>query len=181
MKIGYRIKKLRTQQKITLKELGEKTGLTTSFLSQLERDLTSPSFTSLGKIAEALNTTMIYFFEGEEHKKWVIVKRGTVKRPIDKKKKLFCETLASGFLNVKMQPHIFTIGKGGELAKELIYPEGEGFGMVLKGRLDLACSDEKLVLDEGDSIYCNSIRRLQKVTNIGDKDAELLWIIFRTG
>lgn len=181
MKIGFRIKKLRMQQKITLKELGEKTSLTTSFLSQLERDLTSPSFSSLEKIADALNTTMIYFFEGEEHKKWVIIKRGTVKKPIDKKNKLFCETLASGFLNLKMQPHIFTIGKGGELDRELIYPEGEGFGMVLKGGLELACSDEKLVLEEGDSIYCHSTRRLQKVTNTGNKDAELLWIIFRTG
>ena len=66
MKIGYRIKKLRMQQKITLKELGERTGLTTSFLSQLERDLTSPSFISLEKIADALNTTMAYFFEGDE-------------------------------------------------------------------------------------------------------------------
>lgn len=53
--------------------------------------------------------------------------------------------------------------------------------MVLKGRLELACSDEKLVLAEGDSVYCNSTRRLQEVTNIGNKDAELLWIIFRAG
>ncbi len=181
MDIGRRIKNLRTQQKITLNELGERTGLTTSFLSQLERDLTSPSVRSLGRIAEALNTKINYFFEGEEQKEWGVSKRGTVKKLISKKKKLFCETLASRFLNVKMQPYIFTIGERVELTKELIYPEGERFGMVVRGRLEIEISDEKLILDEEDSIYLSSTNKFKKLTNIWSKDSELLWIVLPSG
>lgn len=177
MDIGRRIKYLRTQKKITLNELGERTGLTTSFLSQLERDLTSPSVRSLGRIAEALNTTINYFFEGEEQKEWGVIKRGSEKKLINKKKKLFCEALASRFLNVKMQPYLFTIGNGVELAKELIYPDGERFGMVIKGKLELEFINEKLILNEEDSIYLSSTKKFNKAVNVGNDDAELLWIV----
>ncbi len=50
MKIGQRINDLRLRQKLTLKELSKKTGLTASFLSQVERALASPSVSSLEKI-----------------------------------------------------------------------------------------------------------------------------------
>jgi len=183
MKIGSRIKDLRIQQRITLKELAKKTGLTTSFLSQLERDLTSPSVGSLEKIAEALNTKVGYFFEMEEQKELVFVKKGMGKKLLDndKEKHISSETLASGLLNIKMQPFIFILGVGAELTRELIYPATEKFGMVLKGRLELHCDEEKMTFEEGDSIYCAYTQKLQKVRNIGETEARLFWIVFTPG
>lgn len=183
MKIGYRIKDLRNRQRVTLKELAEKTGLTTSFLSQLERDFTSSSVSSLEKIAQALNTKVGYFFEKEERKDLIFIKKGMGKRFLDKGKHISCETLASGMLNIKMQPWVFTLGSDAELTKELMYPEGEKFGMVLKGKIELFCGDEKLILEEGDSIYCAYTQKLQKVRNIGETETEamLFWIVFTPG
>ena len=67
MEIGPRIKNLRNSHGINLKALAEKTGLTTSFLSQLERNLTSPSINSLEKIAHALSAKVSGFFsDGKE-------------------------------------------------------------------------------------------------------------------
>lgn len=180
MKIGYRIRDLRIRQRVTLKELAKKTGLTTSFFSQLERGLVSPSLRSLEKIAEALNTKISYFFEGDERKELVFIKRSTTKRPIDKKSKIFRQMLASSLLNIKMQPQVFTLRAGAELTKELIYPEGEKFGMVLKGRIEFLCDKEKLIFEKGDSIYCAHTQRPQKVKNIGKNKAQLLWIVFAT-
>lgn len=178
MKLGYRIHGLRIQKRITLKELAQKTGLTTSFLSQLERDRTSPSVSSLEKIAYALDTRISYFFEGEEDKDLVFVKKGSNRKIIDKDKKIFSESLASGFLNMKMQPQLFTISPGASLNKELIYPQGEKFGMVFKGKLKLLCNSKELILQEGDSIYCMSGEKLGKLVNSGKKDAKFLWINF---
>ena len=178
MRIGIRIKDLRIQQRITLKDLAKKTGLSTSFLSQLERDLASPSVSSLEKIAQALNTKVGYFFEREEAKELIFIKKGISKRIIDKEKGISCETLVSGILNIKMQPQVFTLGAGSELTKELMYPEGEKFGMVLKGRLEFVCDEEKLIFEEGDSIYCAYTQKLQRVTNIGQIEAKFLWIVF---
>lgn len=179
MKIGTRIKNLRNQQRITLKDLAKKTGLTTSFLSQLERDLTSPSVSSLEKIAQALNTKIGYFFEREGDKELIFIKKGLGKKVIiDKEKGIFCETMASGFLNIKMQPQIFTLGKDSELTEDLMRAEGEKFGMVLKGKVELWCDSEKLTLEEGDSIYCAFTQKLQRIVNIEEGETKLLLVVF---
>lgn len=56
--IGQKVKEIRQQNDITLKELSEKTGLSTSFLSQFERGLTTIAIDSLVGVAEALNTDL---------------------------------------------------------------------------------------------------------------------------
>ena len=50
MKIGKKLKELRTQNGLTLEELANRSELTKGFLSQLERDLTSPNISALGNI-----------------------------------------------------------------------------------------------------------------------------------
>ncbi len=178
MKIGQKIKELRTRQRITLKELAKKTGLTASFFSQLERNLTSPSVTSLEKIAQALDNKVSYFFDSDERKELVFIKTGTGRKFLDEDKNVFCEELVSGLFTIKMKPQVFTLRTGAELKKELIYSKGECFGMVVKGRIKFHFSEEELIFEEGDSIYCAYTQRLKKVKNAGDTEARLLWIVF---
>lgn len=178
MKIGARVKDLRVHQRVTLNELAKKTGLTTSFLSQLERDIASPSVSSLEKIAEALDTKVGYFFDREEGKELIFIKKGMGKKVIDKEKNISCEKLASGLLNIKMQPQVFTLGIGAELPKDIISSLGEKFGLVLKGKAEVLCNSEKLILEEGDSIYCAHTQKLEKVKNIAETEAKILLVIF---
>lgn len=179
MKIGSKIRSLRFQQRVTLRELAGKTGLSASFFSQLERDRLSPSISSLEKIAEALNTTVGYFFEREKIHGVFFIKKGSGKKFVVKEKKISVETLASGFLGIRMQPQVITLEIGAKLTKDLIYKPGEIFGMVLKGRLEFLCEKERLILGKGDSIYCSTYAQMpQKITNIGVMEAKLLWIIF---
>ena len=177
MKIGARIKDLRIKRRIVLKELAKKTGLTTSFLSQLERDLTSPSVSSLEKIAWALNTKVGYFFETEESKKLVFVKRGMGKKFLNKDESISYDTLASGSLNINMQPFIFTLAIGAQMDQPLICSAAEKFGILLKGRLEFLCDEEKIIFEEGDSIYCVRTQCPKKLTNIGDTEAKFIWIV----
>ena len=178
MKIGSKIRNLRTYRRFTLEELAKKTGLTTSFLSQLERDFVSPSITSLEKIAGALDMETAYFFDREEKKDLVVIRKGMGEKTAVEEIKVSSETLASGFLNIRMEPHVFTLGTGAELSKELVHPIGVKFGMVLRGELELMWNSEKVVLGEGDSVYCTSTRKVQKVVNLGNEEVKLLWIVF---
>jgi transcriptional regulator with XRE-family HTH domain len=67
--ISQKIKALRKQQDMTLKDLSEKSGFSVSFLSQVENGTSSLAIMSLKKIADSLGVPMIYFFqEHEEHK-----------------------------------------------------------------------------------------------------------------
>lgn len=61
-----KIKELRIKNNLTLAEFSEKTGLSVSFLSQIERGTTNLALTSLRKIADAFNLKMTYFFEEQE-------------------------------------------------------------------------------------------------------------------
>ena len=66
MEIGQKIKQLRIQKGLTLEELASRSELTKGFLSQMERDLTSPSIATLNDILEALGTTLAEFFKEEK-------------------------------------------------------------------------------------------------------------------
>ena len=71
--IHNKIKTLRLDRNFTLKELSEQTGLSLSFLSQIERGASSLSITSLKKISDALEIHINYFFEEEnEHHNYVV-------------------------------------------------------------------------------------------------------------
>lgn len=58
MALGDSLRRFRRKQRMTLKDLSDKTGLSVSFLSQVELDQSNPSLESLKKIAEALNMSL---------------------------------------------------------------------------------------------------------------------------
>ena len=63
MDIGKKIRELRTANDLTLEELASRSELTKGFLSQVERNLTSPSISTLEDILEALGTDLSQFFQ----------------------------------------------------------------------------------------------------------------------
>ena len=65
MLIGNKIKRLRLESGMTQEEIADRCELTKGYISQLERDLTSPSISTLEDILECLGTSLQKFF-GEE-------------------------------------------------------------------------------------------------------------------
>ena len=75
MDIGKKIRQLRLQNNLTLEDLASRSELTKGFLSQLERDLTSPSISTLEDILEALGTNLSEFFHEEEEEQIVFTNK----------------------------------------------------------------------------------------------------------
>lgn len=69
MEIGAKIKRLRLQRGLTQEELADRCELSKGFISQVERDLTSPSIASLTDILECLGTDLPSFFPTPGKKK----------------------------------------------------------------------------------------------------------------
>ena len=65
MDIGHRIKELRIQKNLTQEELADRCELTKGFISQVERDHTSPSIATLMDILQCLGTDLSSFFTYE--------------------------------------------------------------------------------------------------------------------
>jgi len=75
MELGNRLRARRQELGLSLRELAERVGLTASFLSQIERDLASPSIESLRKISNALEVPIFHFLV-EPDAKSPVVRRG---------------------------------------------------------------------------------------------------------
>ena len=74
MDIGHKIKQLRIQKGLTLEELASRSELTKGFLSQMERNLTSPSIATLNDIVEALGSSLSEFFREDKEEQIVFHK-----------------------------------------------------------------------------------------------------------
>lgn len=61
MKIGNKLRTVRKAKDMTLKELAHLTNLSVSLISNIERDITSPTLINLLSISEALNITITDF------------------------------------------------------------------------------------------------------------------------
>ena len=74
MEIGKKIKELRVMKGLTQEELADRSELSKGFISQLERDLTSPSISTLVDILQCLGTDLKEFFSDSEDKQVVFKK-----------------------------------------------------------------------------------------------------------
>lgn len=176
MDLGSRLRELRRRQKMTLEELGKRSGLTSSFLSQIERNITSPSVKSLREIAAALNTKVGRLFEEERSRDFILLKKDKRKMIANDEFKSRYEVLASGLLDIRMEPSLLILNVGGKMEKRSATLDGEEFGFVLKGKVELVRGAERFLMETGDSIYFRGIKS-HKIVNIGNSEANLLWIV----
>ena len=175
VKLGLKIRNIRSSKKITLQELANLTKLTISFISQVERGIVSLSLDSLRKIALALNVNIGEFFE-ENFKDFTFIRKDKALKVVDKETKSSCETLVSDLLGIEMKPLIFRLQKGGEIKKEALFKEGDIFVMVIEGKIELFCGKEKFILKKWDSFYCKGRKRPQKIVNDNTKETVLLLV-----
>jgi transcriptional regulator with XRE-family HTH domain len=172
MKIGERIKNLRQLSNLTQEELAERANLTKGFISQIERDLTSISLDSLVQILDALDEDISDFFKEASQEK--IVYRSQDRVLIEKEKIEKFELLVPGSTNRRLEPILLTLRKGESTPKEKPH-EGEEFGFVLRGRINLRFGREVLKLKRGECFYL-SAEKEHWIHNSGSKEAVILWV-----
>ncbi len=172
MKIGERIKNLRQLSNLTQEELAERANLTKGFISQIERDLTSISLDSLVQILDALDENISDFFKEASQEK--IVYRLKDRVAIEKEKIEKFELLVPGSTNRRLEPILLTLEKGEATPKEKPH-EGEEFGFVLRGRVNLRFGKEVLKLKKGECFYVWAEKE-HWLHNSGSKEALVLWI-----
>jgi transcriptional regulator with XRE-family HTH domain len=166
---------------MTQKELAEQVGLTPSFISQLEKNLISPSLDSLFKLSEKLNTQPIYFLtDGESGPLQKMVIKPTERQDIHlqevKGTDVKLQLLVSDVLNRRMEPYLLIMKEGAVINGHFYSHKGDEFAYVMEGELEVEIQDEKQLLKQGDSLYIGSIFP-SKWVNIGRGDAVLLWVL----
>ncbi|MCT4593571.1 MAG: XRE family transcriptional regulator [Anaeromicrobium sp.] len=170
MEIGSKIKSLRTVNGLTQEELAIRSDLTKGFISQIERDLTSPSIATLMDILEALGTDIEKFFSNPIEKKVVYTKEEIISSENDKFKHSIDWLISNAQKNV-MEPILMTIESGGQSNMDKPH-EGEEFGYVLSGSVYVVLGKSKYKVNKDESFYFkadkdhyleNSFKRVAKV------------------
>ena len=140
MEIGKKIKSLRLKKGLTQEELGERTDLTKGHISQLERDLNSPSIETLFSILEVLGTTPKEFFDDPKKKMKVVYTSDDQTIYTDDEMKYSIRWLVPRSNENEMEPVYITFREEGEFKK--FEPSlAETFLYVLKGKVAIEIGD----------------------------------------
>ena len=126
MDIGKRVKQLRVKNGLTLEDLASRTELTKGFLSQLERDLTSPSISTLEDIVEVLGISLADFFKEEINDKIVFTEQDYF---VDEKEDMSITYLVPNSQKNEMDPIMITLQINGK-SQEILPHKGQEFGYV---------------------------------------------------
>lgn len=172
--LGKRIKALRNERGLTLVQLGQRVGLSASYLSQIERGVTMPSLTRLTAIAGALDVEMGCFFEDDVSVPCVVVRSNQGKR-LDSTAGAIVELLSADLLDKKIQPYRLVCRPGISSGWPATHP-GEEAGLVLQGRLTVTVGEETFGLEAGDSIHYQALQ-LHSWRNEGDEECIAIWAV----
>lgn len=172
MEIGAKIKELRIQKGLTQEELADRAELSKGFISQVERDLTSPSIATLVDILQCLGTDLKDFFN-ETQEEQVVFSGADYFEKIDADLKNRIEWIIPNAQKNIMEPIRLSLEPYGSTYPDNPH-EGEEFGYVLSGTIHIYIGKKRYAAKKGESFYFvpNSTHYIKA----GSKGAVLLWI-----
>ena len=173
MDIGNKLKELRVGKGLTQEELADRAELSKGFISQLERNLTSPSIATLVDILQCLGTDLKDFFS-EEVDNQVVFHYEDYFEKVDAEQKNKIEWIIPNAQKNMMEPIRVTIEPGGSTYPDVPH-EGEEFGYVLQGSINIHLGKKIYRAKKGETFYFipNSAHYISANKTTG---AKLIWV-----
>ena len=171
MNIGEKLKELRIQRNLTQEELADRCELSKGFISQVERDLASPSIATLTDMLECLGSSLKEFFSGDSAEKVVYAPQDMFEKEEEDKKITW---LVPDAQRNSMEPILLELSPGG---KSPVLPplESEEFGYVLRGQVTLVAGKRSYTVKKGDS-FCLRPSATHYLENVSARPAAVLWV-----
>lgn len=173
MSIGEKIKRLRLENNLTQEELADRCELSKGFISQLERDMTSPSIASLVDILESLGTNLREFFSEKVEEKIVFHTDDFFEKE-NEENSYRLEWIIPNAQKNMMEPIRITLFEGGSFDHHEAH-SGEEFGYVLSGTVTLVVDGKNHRVRAGETFYYEA-NKDHVIRNEGKKEAKLILI-----
>ena len=171
MDIGLKLKELRILKGLTQEELADRAELSKGFISQLERNLTSPSIATLTDILQCLGTTLGEFFN-ETPEEQIVFGRADYFEKTDSELKNEIKWIIPNAQKNVMEPIMLTLDPGGETYPDNPH-EGEEFGYVLQGTVTIHLGNKIHKAKQGESFYFVPDKKHYLTSKAG---AVILWV-----
>lgn len=171
MDIGLKLKELRILKGLTQEELADRVELSKGFISQLERNLTSPSIATLLDILQCLGTTIGEFFN-ESPEEQIVFGKSDYFEKLDTELKNEIKWIIPNAQKNVMEPIMLTLEAEGETYPDNPH-EGEEFGYVLQGSIAIHIGNKVYRAKKGESFYFVSDKKHYLTSKSG---ATILWV-----
>ncbi len=181
--IGLKIKEFRERKEISIEEMSKRSGLPVDLIEHIEHDHYYPGLSPLIKISRVLGTRLGTFLDSENSSDCVVVKKEQRKdtvRFLSSQKdsaSLIFESLGQNKKDRNMEPFYVTLPPESSQDAYKSSHEGEEFIFILKGQVEIFHGEKTHILEEGDSIYYDSIVP-HNVHSYQGQEAVILAIVF---
>ena len=183
-RLGVKVKNMREARNLSLEELAERANLKVDGIKKIENGELIPGLTPLIKIARALGVRLGTFLDDQQNIGPVITKKDEKKgitRFSDKDNPVHSDldfySLAQNKSGRHMEPFMIDIYPSSENDFKLSSHEGEEFIYVMKGAVEIIYGKDTYILNEGESIYYDSIVQ-HHVHSHGTDAAKILAVVY---
>ena len=174
MNIGEKLRKLRLRRELTQEEMADRCELSKGFISQVERDLASPSIATLTDMLECLGSNLKEFFSETDDEKTVFAQGDMFVKEDEETLRGSITWLVPSAQKNDMEPILVELGEGGK-TQEMPPHEGEEFGYVLQGTVTLRLDGKSQKVKTGES-FCIHPGAAHLIENNGKRKAQFLWV-----
>ncbi|WP_432406657.1 helix-turn-helix domain-containing protein [Wukongibacter sp. M2B1] len=179
MQLGEKIKYFRKKKGLTIKQLSELTNLSNGFISNIERDLNSPSVSNLQQICKVLDINIVDLIQTSDDTQSLIVRkkdRQNFFKTSDNNVKFELLSPKDKMLTgicIVLEPH----SNYGNTSWGHNYEE---IGVVIEGCLEIKIDNDVYLLNKGDSVYINKFTP-HNYRNNGDETCISHWFSVKEG
>jgi transcriptional regulator with XRE-family HTH domain len=184
--VGLKIKGIRESKNLSIEEIADRSGLSVEQIVSIENDQTLPSLGPLIKIARALGVRLGTFMDDNDSLGPVICRAVDREREssisfsngaVDARKHMEYHPLAQQKAGRHMEPFVIDINPEESPEFQLSAHEGEEFIYVMQGEVEIVYGKEIFRLEEGDSIFYDSIVK-HHVHGAPGKSAKILAVVY---
>ena len=184
--VGLKIKGIRESKNLSIEEIADRSGLSVEQIVSIENDQNLPSLGPLIKIARALGVRLGTFMDDNDSLGPVVCRAVDRERDssisfsngaVDARKHMEYHPLAQQKAGRHMEPFVIDINPEESPEFQLSAHEGEEFIYVMQGEVEIVYGKEVFRLEEGDSIFYDSIVK-HHVHGAPGKSAKILAVVY---
>jgi transcriptional regulator with XRE-family HTH domain len=151
VEIGPRLRMLREERHISMRELARRSGLSANALSMIERGLTSPSVSTLTKLANAMEVPITAFFREEPDRSNIVFRKASERTRMPFLRGMW-EGLGGEAFTGRMEAFLLTLETGGSSGPHGLMHTGHEFVFCLRGNLEYEVEGQRFEMESGDSL-----------------------------
>lgn len=149
--VGSRLAELRQERNLSVRALSRASGLSANALSMIERGRTSPSVSTLYRLAEAMQVPVTAFFRVEGSRQKIVLCKANERTHLPFNRGLWEGLGGENFIG-HVEPFMLTLEAGGSSGPHGMLHSGHEFVLCLRGQLEYLVEGQRYLMEQGDSL-----------------------------